>query len=87
MANELSTSFTDALNASGKAVEMILAFWLTVVITLLEGAARILRMLRTWITNGAKLPDWIFPRAVTTKERNNEKGHSNSLRQATETVR
>jgi hypothetical protein len=67
--NELKDTFADAVNASGKALEKILRFLITLLMTIVYGLVIALRSVRTWLDNGAKVPDWMVPGATFRKQR------------------
>ena len=60
---ELKDYFSDAVNASGKAIVAITCLCLTLVIAAIEAVAACIRWLRTWIETGCKIkyPRWIIP--------------------------
>jgi hypothetical protein len=68
MGSELHDDFAAWWNALGKALTTSAVLLLTLLATILEGAAKGIRIARAWILAGCKLPNWIFPRHTKGQE-------------------
>ena len=59
---ELADYFSDAVNATGRAIVAITCFWLTLLALIFDTVANTLRLTRTWCEKGCKFNyRWMLP--------------------------